>query len=185
MDLKEAKSILDVEFSFHADFAYQVVEELKLKKSAKVLDIGTGFGNMAIILALQGYKVTTGEPEGHNWANWQESARKLSLEDLITFKFFRAEELPFEINSFDAVFCLTSLHHIADKKLAIEEFLRVLVEDGVIVIFELNQEGVKIVKERMPSHPEAINPKEYSRELPLSVNIKKGRFIDGYIYKRV
>ena len=185
MDLDKAKSILDVEFSFHADFVYQVVEELKLKKSAKILDIGTGFGIMAIVLALQGYKVITGEPEGHNWANWQESAKKLSLEDLITFEFFRAEELPFESNVFDAVFCLTSLHHIDEKKLAIKEFMRVTADDGVIVIFELTQKGIKIVKERMPSHPEAIDPEEYSRDLPLSLDIKKGRVINGYIYKKV
>ena len=85
MDLEEAKKKLDIEFSYHADFIYNTVKELNLPKSIKILDIGTGFGTMAMILALQGYKVITGEPEGHNWANWRNSAKKISVEDLITF----------------------------------------------------------------------------------------------------
>ena len=99
--LEKAKNILGEKFSFAADFLYQTVEEFKLKKSEKILDIGTGFGIMSIILALHGYNVITGEPEGHNWANWNESAKKVSVEDLITFKFFQAEDLPFESKTFD------------------------------------------------------------------------------------
>jgi ubiquinone/menaquinone biosynthesis C-methylase UbiE len=140
---------------------------------------------MAILLALHGYKVITGEPEGHKWSNWEESAKKLSLEDQITFKSLRAENLPFESKLFDAVFCLTSLHHIDDKSQAMKEFLRVTTEEGVIVIFELNHEGVRVVRERMSSHPEAINPKDYSKDLPFSITFKEGKFIDAYIYKKM
>ena len=35
MDLNKAKSILGVEFSFHADFVYQIVKELGLEKTPK------------------------------------------------------------------------------------------------------------------------------------------------------
>lgn len=184
IDLEKAKSILSEEFSFNADFLFRTVEELKLKKSVKILDIGTGFGVMSIILALQGYKVITGEPEGHNWANWRDSAKKLSLEDLITFKFFRAEDLPFEDETFDTVFCYTSFHHIDDKQLALREFVRVTKDSGLVIIFEFTPDGIEIVRQRRPSHPDAVNPEDFSRNLPLSLEIKKGQYLNAYIYKR-
>ena len=184
IDLEKAKNILEAEFSFNADFLYQTVEELEMKKSEKILDIGTGFGTMSIILALQGYNVVTGEPEGHNWSNWRKSAKKVSVEDLITFKFFRAEELPFESKTYDSLFCYTSFHHIDDKHSALGEFMRVTKDKGLIVIFELNSNGIEIVRQRRPSHPDAVNPEDFSRNLPLSLEIKKSKYINAYIYKK-
>ncbi|MFX1323830.1 MAG: class I SAM-dependent methyltransferase [Promethearchaeota archaeon] len=184
MNLEEAKKKLNMEFSYHADFVYEIVKELNLPKSVKILDIGTGFGTMAMILALQGYKVLTGEPEGHNWANWRTSVKKISVEDFITFEHFNAEDLPYETSSFDAIFCLTSLHHINDKHAALKEFLRVVKDNGIIVIFELTSDGIKAVKRIMPHHPEVINPEEYSKGLSLSLEIKKGKNVNAFLFKK-
>jgi len=65
MDIAQAKEILKEGLPFHAiaDFADQVVREMDLSKDGKILDVGTGEGNMAITLALKGYRVITGEPE--------------------------------------------------------------------------------------------------------------------------
>ena len=185
IDLEKAKLLLSEKFSFNADFLYSTVKELKLKKSDIFLDIGTGFGVMSIILALQGYKVTTGEPEGHNWANWRESAKKLSVQDLITFEFFRAEDLPFENETFDAVFCYTSFHHIEAKELALREFVRVTKEKGLIIIFEFNTAGVEVVRQQRSSHPDAVSPEDFSQNLPLSLETKKGKFVNAFIYKMI
>lgn len=183
-DFEKAKNILSEKFTFNADFLYSTVEELRLKLTSDILDIGTGFGVMSIILALQGYKVITGEPEGHNWANWRESAKKVSVEDLITFKFFRAEDLPFEDNTFDAVFCYTSFHHIDDKQSALREFIRVISDSGLVIIFEFTSAGIELLRQRKPSHPDAVNPEDFSRNLPLSLEIKNSRYINAYIYKK-
>jgi len=63
MNIEEAKKILGREFSFTVDFINMILQDQKLPKDAKILDIGTGIGNLAIMLALNGYKVVTGEPE--------------------------------------------------------------------------------------------------------------------------
>ena len=63
MDLQ---NIWSNEWTNDVDFISIVISHLKLKKDSKILDIGTGQGIMAVSLAVNGYEVTTGEPEaGH------------------------------------------------------------------------------------------------------------------------
>jgi ubiquinone/menaquinone biosynthesis C-methylase UbiE len=107
------------------------------------------------------------------------------VEDLITFQFFRAEDLPFEEKTFDAIFCYTSFHHIDNKALALSEFIRVIKDKGLVIVFEFNPAGIEIVRERRPSHPDAVNPEEYSQNLPLSLETKKGKYINAYIYRKI
>ncbi|MFW9873489.1 MAG: rRNA adenine N-6-methyltransferase family protein, partial [Candidatus Thorarchaeota archaeon] len=64
INLEKLKENLGERFSRDADFLNSVVIKLNISKTSKVLDIGTGWGTMAITLALHGYRVITGEPEG-------------------------------------------------------------------------------------------------------------------------
>jgi len=64
------------------------------------------------------------------------------------------------------------------------EFIRVTKDKGLIVISEFNPSGIEIVRQRRPSHPDAVNPEDFSRDLPLSLEVKKGRYINAYIYKK-
>jgi ubiquinone/menaquinone biosynthesis C-methylase UbiE len=185
MNLDEAKKILGVPFKNNADFIYITISQLGLKKDAKILDVGTGNGTMAIILALQGYRIITGEPEGDNWANWRSAAQKVNVEGFITFKYFNAENLPFESASFDAVFIFGTLHHIDDKYAAMKEILRVTKKKGIFVIFEHTKKGIENIRERLPSHPDAIDPKDYTENLPISLEIIESKTINAYIYKKI
>ncbi len=150
----------------------------------KILDIGTGRGTMAIMLALKGYHVITGEPEGHDWADWRSSAKKVGVENLITFKHLNAEQLPFSNSEFDAIFVYVSFHHINDKISALKEFFRVAKQHGIIVIFELTPEGVEEVRMSFPSHANAVDPRDYTKNTSYSLNIIEHGNINAYIYKK-
>jgi ubiquinone/menaquinone biosynthesis C-methylase UbiE len=161
-----------------------VVEKLKLPKTSIVLDVGTGWGTMAITLALHGYKVITGEPEGTFWADWKSVARKAKVMDMITFQPLNAEDLVFEDDSFDAIFLYTTFHHIGNKKRAFTELLRIIKSRGLLVIIELTDEGVELVRERYPGHSDAVDPRDFSTNLDLTITKMGSRHLNAYIFKK-
>lgn len=185
MDLGKAKEVLGEEFSRDADFLYSTVCKLNISKDAKILDVGTGRGHMAITLALHGYKVITGEPEGTFWADWRSSAKKVNVEDMITFTPVNAENLPFEECDFNAIFLYATFHHIGDKKRAIRELIRVLNYKGILAIIELTDDGVELVRERYMGHQDAVDPRDYLKDSDLRVKVIESKYLNAYVYKKI
>jgi len=189
MDISEVKELLGGEFSFIFDNINPILKELELGKNAKILDVGTGEGRMAIILALNDYKVLTGEPESdeseYAKKNWLKSAKKAEVDHLITYTPFDAEKMPFEGDSFDAIFISGALHHIGDRQATFNESVRVIKKNGLICIFEPNTRAVGTIRsKKFPGHPDAVDPREYNRDLQLPVEIKKTSFYDAYIFQK-
>jgi len=188
MNIKEAKEILGNEISFMFDFIDPIIQSLNLDKNAKILDVGTGQGRMAIILALNNYKVITGEPEGDNTEyakqDWLANAKKVNVDHLITFVHFNAEDMAFENESFDALFSLAALHHIDDKSSAFNEFIRTTKPKGVIFIIEPTPRGIEAMRKRFPSHPDAVDPRIFAKNYNLSLEVKNGPLFDEFVFKK-
>ena len=62
MDTKAIGKILGPKFDAVSGDGQRALQELGLPPDAAILDVGTGNGNFAIYLALQGFQVLTGEP---------------------------------------------------------------------------------------------------------------------------
>jgi ubiquinone/menaquinone biosynthesis C-methylase UbiE len=189
LDVEEIRNILGNEFAYIFNEINPVLQDLQLEKMAKILDIGTGEGWMAVILALNDYKVITGEPEDDESEyakhDWLESARKAKVDHMITYIPFNAEDMPFEDASFDAIFILGALHHIDDKEAALKESVRILKVSGIICILEPNDNLMKILrKNKFPSHPDAIDPRTYTRELRISLELIELPFYNTYILRK-
>lgn len=126
----------------------------------EVLDIGTGSGWMAIVLAQAGYQVTTVDIDREAMQRAKERARDEGEEifDRIHFEIADARHLPFDDHQFDAVFSFDTMHHMPDCEAVIAESWRVGKPNGVLIIADLNPRGLaivrKVVQESGESHYE-------------------------------
>ncbi|MBW1964002.1 MAG: class I SAM-dependent methyltransferase [Deltaproteobacteria bacterium] len=190
MNITKAKEILGKKFSFSSVDTNKVIQELKIPKNAKILDVGTGIGNMAIMLSLNGYKVLTGEPKNDEsiYANqkWLSNSKKVNVDHLIEFNPFDAKDIPYDDSFFDAIFSLGTFHHIDEvsRVKVLQEFIRTTKLNAIICFFEPNQKTIKMIKENDPSHPDAADPNEYIHELNLTSRKIEGANFDAFVFQK-
>lgn len=188
MDFNDAKQIIGGLYQVIGDSLNNIVKQINLNLNARILDIGTGDGKMAMTLALNGFKVITGEPENdysrYANRNWQENVKKINVEEYITYLPIDAEKLPYEDDFFDAIFIYGTFHHIKNPKIALMECLRSIKKNGVICIIEPNEIMMEKIKKRNPSHPEIIDPSNYLNNDKIKINTIKEEQLNGYLIKK-
>lgn len=102
----------------------------------RVLDIGTGPGFYAIILARRGYEVTAVD---YSEGMLREATHNAGdLADRICFAHMDAQHLSFADNSFDAIVTRNLTWNLPDPKGAYREWMRVLRPGGALINFDAN-----------------------------------------------
>ncbi|MFX1275671.1 MAG: class I SAM-dependent methyltransferase [Promethearchaeota archaeon] len=217
MSVEELRKIvnkkIDEDFTHDIEFIFNTIKDLKLDKNSKILDIGTGYGIMATILALNGFDVLTGEPkedplrdeyykyheehchkhqeENHTNHNrmenydWRILARDLKVENKISYCNFDAQNLDFPDNTFKAIFMYDALQHIHDKKAALKECIRILDANGLICVIETNQMGIDYYKKNYNFTINLVDPRTILNEKNILFKVIKGHHVNFYIVRKI
>lgn len=114
----------------------EIFTEVLGDNKLKILDVGTGPGIVALMLAELGHDVTGVDLSEDMLKNALKNRDALSIS--VDFRKGDAEHLPFNDESFDAVVNRYVLWTVPDPKTAISEWNRVLKPGGKIVIIDGN-----------------------------------------------
>ena len=122
----------------------------KEPKEIKILDVGTGPGFFAILLAEAGYQVTVVDYTEEMLKEAQSNAGGLA--GCIVWKTGDAQALDVESNSFDAVVTRNVTWNLPRPDLAYKEWLRVLKPEGVLYNFDADWYGHLYNEEKRSSY---------------------------------
>jgi len=202
------------EFAADVDFINDILNTLSLDKDSKILDIGTGMGAMSILLALNGFHVLTGEPEveterdgddhhGHHhedindvhceshkeydgeyWNDWRKSAKNLGVEDKIQYQNFDVQNLSFASRLFDGVFLYDTLQHVKNRKLALNECIRVLKISGVIVIIEWTKKQIEEDFKKYGYKIDYIDPRDFLNHEDITIEALNSEVVNVYLIRK-
>lgn len=107
----------------------------KISDNKKFLDYCCGDGSISIFLAQNNAEITGIDISDVSIKIAKQNASKKGLENNPTFLVMDAENMEFDDNSFDVIFCGGVLHHLDIDK-AFQELKRVLKPNGAIICGE-------------------------------------------------
>ena len=122
----------------------------KKPQEIKILDVGTGPGFFAILLAEAGYQVTAIDYTEEMLKEAQSNAGELTK--CIVWKTGDAQALDVEINSFDVIVTRNFTWNLPRPDLAYREWLRVLKPGGVLYNFDADWYGHLYNEEKRSSY---------------------------------
>lgn len=123
----------------------EIKSNLSNIKNLKVLDIGTGTGFFAIIMASLGGEVTGIDLSEKMIENAKSTSKSLGYD--IDFKVMNAQALDFDDNSFDIIISRNLTWTLPDVQKAYKEWYRVLKKDGKLVNFDADYGHVSFSEE--------------------------------------
>ena len=106
------------------------------KGRLKVLDVGTGPGFLAIIMALEGHDVTAVDISENMLTNAKSNAMREGVK--VNFVRTQGVNLPFEDGDFDLVISRHVLWNLEYPERAMREWKRVLNSNGRLIYFDAN-----------------------------------------------
>jgi len=146
-------------FGIDVSWRKKVVQFVKEQKAKNVLDIATGTGDLAIMLAQADLENITGLDIS---AGMLEEAKKkiaaLKLDHKIKMILGDSEKLPFEDQTFDAITVGFGVRNFENLELGLGEIYRVLKPKGVFVVLETSQPTSFPIKQGFTFYSKYIIP---------------------------
>ena len=120
-----------------------ILAKAKLSK-AKILEVGTGKGHMAIALARKGFKLTSVDLDIKAQYIAKASLKAMKLDKLVILKVMNAERLQYKDDSFDYVISVNFIHHAKNPVRCLKEMIR-LAKDKLVIV-DINKRGERIMQ---------------------------------------
>lgn len=157
--------------------ARQLILTIAKLSKAKILEVGTGKGHMAIALAKKGFKLTSIDLDRKAQHIAKESLKVLKINKLVILKIMNAERLLYGNDSFDSVISVNFMHHAKNPIKCLREMIRVT--QNKLVIVDINKRGERIMEKvhALDGHSHAISKmsllgvKEYLQKEGLLVKV--------------
>jgi len=133
-----------------------ILTKAKLTKG-KILEVGTGKGHMAIVLAKKGFKLTSIDLDRKAQHIAKISLKAMKLDKLVTLKIMNAERLQYKDNAFDSVISVNFIHHAKNPNKCLKEMIRVI--KNKLIIADINKRGERIMEKvhRLDGHSHAAS----------------------------
>ena len=134
--------VLNRVLTFGIDISWRknVVALVKEGKAQKVLDIATGTGDLAIMMAKAGIEDVTGLDISPGMLNIGiKKVKDQGLNEKVDMVIGDSEKLPFEEGTFDAITVAFGVRNFENLDLGLHEILRVLKPKGSLTVLETSQ----------------------------------------------
>ena len=134
--------VLNRVLTFGIDISWRknVVALVKKGKAKKVLDIATGTGDLAIMMAKADIDDVTGLDISPGMLNiGMQKVKDEGLKERVNMVIGDSEKLPFEEGTFDAITVAFGVRNFEDLELGLREILRVLKPNGSLTVLETSQ----------------------------------------------
>jgi demethylmenaquinone methyltransferase / 2-methoxy-6-polyprenyl-1,4-benzoquinol methylase len=148
-----------ISFGIDVKWRKKVVKIVGEKNPKQILDIATGTGDLAIMMAgLHPDKVIGLDISAGMLEVGKEKIAKEDLSDVIEMMVGDSENMPFKENSFDAITVSFGVRNFANLNKGLQEIYRVLKPGGVLVILETSVPTKFPYKQGYQFHSKVILP---------------------------
>lgn len=117
------------------------LNHIELKGGETLLDISGGTGLLADKILNQETMVQHFVVNDPSEQMLNVARKRLAEKSNISFSNYSAEELSFQADSFDAIFCLNSFHFYRDQPSVLHELYKLLKPRGRLYLLDWNREG--------------------------------------------
>lgn len=113
--------------------------------TGNILEAGSGKGYFTLALAQTGLHFTSFDISEMEQAYAVLNLKYYGCDHQVQFQIANAESLPFPDGSFEVIFSVNMVHHLADAEKVCDELIRVLSPSGKLVISDLNSNGFAVM----------------------------------------
>ena len=137
--------------NFYKSFGYDVEKERKfiLGKAyplfGDILEVGTGKGYFTVELAKEEYKFVSIDVSDEEQEFARLNIKYFGFEKFVDFRIENAESLSFGDSSFDIIFSINTIHHLANPVKVIDELIRIVTFEGKIILSDFTEDGLEII----------------------------------------